>query len=150
MKLIDSNGVIEMNNESNLTRLFQKYDDIQLVYLFGSTTRNKENRLSDIDIAIQVKDSMSKKDRFQLQLQLISELSSILATDKLDLIIMNEASISLNFEIIKANHPIFIRDRSQKIEFEHKILSKYLDRRYYDKRYAVEFMDKISKKGLSF
>ena len=141
---------IKMKNEEKLIKLFQKYDEVQLVYLFGSTARGENNQFSDIDIAVRVKDSMSKKDRFKLQLQLLSDLTSILATDKIDLIIMNEVSLSLNYEIIKSNHSIFVRDHLQKTEFEHKILSKYLDRRYYDKRAANTFINNVSKSGLSF
>jgi predicted nucleotidyltransferase len=139
-----------MKNEGKLIRLFQKYDDVQLAYLFGSAASNEDNSLSDIDIGVLVKDSMSKKNKFKLQLKLLSDLTSILANDKIDLTIMNDVSLSLNFEIIKSNHSIFVRDRSKKIEFEHKILSRYLDRKYYDKRSSNEFINKVSLNGLSF
>ncbi|MGC9336909.1 MAG: hypothetical protein ACP5EQ_02285 [Candidatus Cloacimonadia bacterium] len=55
-------------------------------------------------------------------------------TDIMDLVIMNDAPLSLNYEIIKANHSLFVRDRGEKIDFEHGILSRYLDRKYYEKR----------------
>jgi len=41
---------------------------------------------------------------FALQLKLISELTSLLKTNKIDSVVMNEAPVSLNYEIIKANN----------------------------------------------
>lgn len=121
---------------------------VKLAYLFGSVAEGKEGRLSDIDIAVYLDDSLSKRDRFNLQLNLISQLIGILKTDRVDLVVMNDAPLSLNYEIIKTNHPLFVRDEGKKIDFEHGILSRYLDRRYYEKRWASEFLKKVAEKGI--
>jgi len=139
-----------MKDEKRLIKLFEKYTDVQLAYLFGSSATGKVNPLSDIDIAVQIRDSISVKDKLELQLHLLSELTSIFNTDKIDLIIMNDVSISLNYEIIKYNYPVYIKNKEDKVDFEHKILSMYLDRRYYEKRAANEFLNKVNTKGLSF
>jgi len=78
----------------------------------------------------------------------MSELTGILRTDRIDLVIMNDAPLTLNYEIIKANHPLVIRDEGQKIDFEHSILSCYLDRRYYDKRWTAEFLKNVAERGI--
>jgi len=124
----------------------QKY--IKLTYLFGSVANGKEGKLSDVDIAVLLDDSLSKKERFDLQLKLIGDLSAILKTDNLDLIIMNDAPLSLNYEIIKANYPLFIRNKAEKVDFEANLLSAYLDRRYYEKRASDEFLKKVAEMGL--
>jgi len=61
---------------------------------------------------------------------------------------MNDAPLSLKYEIIKANYPLFIRDRGEKIDFEQKVLSRYLDRRYYEKMAASEFLKKVAVNGI--
>lgn len=66
-----------------------------------------------------------KKERFKIKFRLISDLEDILKTDRLDLVIMNDAPVSLNFEIIKANYPLFIRDKDLKVDLEHYIMSRY-------------------------
>jgi len=81
---------------------------------------------------------------FALQLKLISELTSLLKTNKIDSVVMNEAPVSLNYEIIKANNHIFTRDKT---EFEHITMSRYLDRRYYDKRESDIFWIKYLNAG---
>jgi len=109
----------------------QKY--IKLTYLFGSVANGKEGKLSDVDIAVLLDDSLSKKERFDLQLKLIGDLSAILKTNNLDLIIMNDAPLSLRYEIIKANFQLFIRNKAEKVDFELKILTAYLDSREHQR-----------------
>ncbi|KAF5430911.1 hypothetical protein C5S35_04425 [Candidatus Methanophagaceae archaeon] len=130
-----------------ITDYLNKQERVKLAYLFGSVAEGKEGRLSDVDLAVFLDESLSKKQRFNLQLKLISELTSILKTDKIDLVIMNNAPISLNYEIIKANHPLLVRDEGHRIDFEHRILSRYLDRQYYDKRWTAEFLKQVAKRG---
>ena len=48
----------------------------------------------------------------------------------------------------KSNHPLVVRDEGQKINFEHMILSRYLDRRYYEKRGSAEFLKRVAERGI--
>jgi len=131
--------------EKEVTDFLQKQDPVELAYLFGSVAIQKAGKLSDIDLAIFLDESIEKKERFKIKLRLISDLENILKTDRLDLVIMNDAPISLNFEIIKANHPLFIRDKNLKVDLEHHIISRYLDRQYYDKRWADNLIKKTAR-----
>ena len=134
--------------DKRVVEFLSKQERVKLAYLFGSVAEGKEGKLSDVDLAVFLDESLSKLERFRLQLKLISELTSILKTDRIDLVIMNDAPLTLNYEIIKANHPLLVRDEGQKIDFEHRILSCYLDRRYYDKRWAAEFLKKVAERGI--
>ena len=125
----------------------QKY--IQLSYLFGSSATGKTGPLSDIDIALYLNPNLSRKQFFMKELLLRSELGKILKTNKLiDVVIMNETPVSLNFEIIKHGKIIFERNRDLRINIETEIMSRYLDRRYYDKRHLKNFLGKIRTRGL--
>lgn len=126
----------------------QKY--VRVAYLFGSFARGKEGPLSDVDIAVLLDERLDKSKRFDLRLELITEISGILGimeADKLDVIVMNDAPINLNQEIIKNGKVLVVKDLKKKIEFESKTLSKYLDRIYYDRRGLNEFLDKILRRG---
>ena len=135
-------------DKRRVVEFLNKQKRVELAYLFGSVAEGKEGKLSDVDLAVFLDESLSKLERFNLQLKLISELTGILKTDRIDLVIMNDALLTLNYEIIKANHPLLVRDEGQKIDFEHRILSCYLDRRYYDKRWAAEFLKKVAERGI--
>ncbi len=134
--------------DNKLMDFLSKQDNVKLAYLFGSAASGKAGKLSDIDIAVMLDESLGKKEGFDLQLRLISDISSILKTDKIDLVVINDAPLSLKFEIIKANHPLFVRDRAEKVDFEQRVMSRYLDRRYYEKRAASEFLKKVAARGI--
>ncbi len=131
-----------------LADFFSRQKHIRLAYLFGSAAKGKAGKLSDVDIALRFDDSLSKKERFKLQLNLIGDIAALLKTDKVDLVDIDEAPLSLKFEIIKANCPVFVRDETLKIDFEQEVMSRYLDRRYYEKRAASEFLRKVAVKGI--
>ena len=140
--------VLITGQDKKVVEFLSTQKHVKLAYLFGSVAEGKEGKLSDVDLAVFLDESLSKKERFNLQLKLISELTVIMKTDKVDLVIMNHAPLSLNYEIIKANHPLLVRDEGGKIDFEHGILSRYLDRRYYEKRWAAEFLKKVAERGI--
>lgn len=133
---------------NKLVEFLSEQGHVRLAYLFGSVVRGEEGKLSDVDVAVLLDDSLDKKERFNLQLELISDITEILKTDKVDLIVINDAPLSLNYEIIKANCPVFVRDEVEKIDFEHEVLSRYLDRRYYEKKAAARFLEKVAEKGI--
>ncbi len=133
---------------TKLTDFFSKQEHVKLVYLYGSAAKGKAGKLSDVDIGILLDDSLNKKERFDFQLKLIGDLAEILKTEKIDLVVMNDVPNSLNFEIIKTKCPLFVRDRMEKTDFEHRVLSRYLDRRYYEKRAASEFLKRVAAKGI--
>ncbi len=134
--------------QSKLVKFLSKQGYVRLAYLFGSVARGEDEKLSDVDVAVLLDDSLDKKEKFYLQLELISGITEILKTDEVDLVVINDAPLSLNYEIIKANCPIFVRDEAEKIDFEHGVLSKYLDMRYYEKRAAAGFLKKVAEKGI--
>lgn len=134
-----------MKYENEVKEFLQNQDQVELAYLFGSVAQGGEGKLSDVDLAVFLDESLDEKERFNFKLSLISVLEDILRTDRLDLVIMNDAPVSLNFEIIKANYPLFIRDEDLKVDLEHYIMSRYLDRQYYDRRWADNLIKKTAE-----
>ena len=53
--------------------------------------------------------------------------------NKIDLIIMNNAPLSINHEVIKEGQLIICKDNSEKNNFETYIMSRYLDMKYFMK-----------------
>ena len=91
---------------------------------------------------------MLKKDAFDAELNLISELTGILKTDKVDLIVMNDSPLLLNYNIIK-NGKILKSDESKRVQFEKKILSTYLDEKYYIERHTSNILNRIAQSGFT-
>lgn len=105
----------------------RKYKNIQAVYLFGSTAAGKTGPLSDIDLAVLVKKDFVEKERADFKLKLIAEFTDIFNSDKIDLVILNDAPVQLTFEIISKGILIF-GTREDVAEFEARASSYYHDR----------------------
>ena len=118
---------IEHSVEKLLPKLRDKLrldDSILFMYVFGSYGKGRSGPLSDVDIGVFLKGS---EDYWKKRLQLIGEITSILKTDEVDLVILNEASLSLRFQVIKTGKIIFSRDEEKRIDFEAKTYDFYCD-----------------------
>ena len=113
------------------------YEPVNLVYLFGSHAESLKNEtpdgskigpLSDYDFGV----VLSKKDneinefnydkRFKLQSRLSKELSS-----KVDLVILNEAPIELQYNAISFGIRLYEKTIQNRVEYEARVLGLYGD-----------------------
>ncbi len=129
--------------EKELTEYFSSKDSIILAYLFGSTVRGDTGRLSDVDIGVLLDEKLSKKDRFDLELKLMGEIAALIKKNKIDMVVLNEAPLLLAYNIIK-NGIILKSDETERVKFETKLLSMYMDEKYYIKRHTEETLKRIA------
>ena len=135
-------------NEQDIKKIedcIKKYP-VVTAYIFGSEAKGTSGLLSDIDIAVFVHKGVSKAERFDLRLRFSNELSAVMSRT-VDLVILNDSPLQLSYEIIRHGKLIFCSDKSTKVDLEVDILSRYLDRRYYDKRHAEITLQKIVSGG---
>jgi len=130
-----------------LRRCLEGEEGVVLGYLFGSHAAGLEGPLSDVDVAVFLDGRLSKAKRFELRLKLMRGVSSILKTDKVDVVVMNDAPVTLNYEIIKHGKALVVKDDELQLNVESRILSTYLDRIYYERRSLNEFLEGVIKRG---
>ena len=104
-----------------LTDHLSKYDEIQLVFLFGSTASEHHSKESDIDIAI----------LFQIEpdfyyLDDIKDSLSKLIKKQIDIVILNNASPIIKMQILKNGIPLIRRGSSYE-EFFTRTVVEYAD-----------------------
>jgi len=110
-----------------LKKTFARYPEIKLVYFFGSKAKNKGSLLSDYDFAVYFDKKTNVVRIKEIVLSLISEISSILKTDKVDLVILNQLlSPALKFNIIKDGKLIY-EQPPYRLLVEPFIYSEYFD-----------------------
>jgi uncharacterized protein len=129
-----------------LTDFFSKVDFVKVAYLFGSTVRVEANCLSDTDIAVLFDDALSKEEAFDFQLKLIGELTTLLKTNSVDLVALNDSPLLLTYNAIR-NGVILKSDEPVRVRFETKIMSRYLDEQYHIKRHTRESLKRIARSG---
>lgn len=116
--------------KNTLSAFFQNRDEVLLAYLFGSVAEDKQNRLSDLDIAVLVEtDKLGKLDEqpFGYQVSVMTDVISLLKTNDVDLVILNYATPLLSHEVVKYGEVVFCRDEEMRIQFEVRSLQQYID-----------------------
>lgn len=111
-----------------LREVLQNNKDIIFAYLFGSYGKNKISPLSDVDIALYLKENLA--DYYPKKLTYLEIINKILLTDEVDLVILNQAPLYLQFEIIKTGKLLFCHDHLKRIKFVSKVIMLYLDTEY--------------------
>lgn len=129
-----------------LSEFFNKKEYVELAYLFGSTAEGTEGPLSDIDIGVYLSSKLTKGERIEKRLELIGELSTLLKNDHVDLLVMNDAAPVINFEVIRPNVPLFVRNEDLKLDVEQYVMSRYLDRKYHEDFLNRELLKRIREK----
>ena len=132
--------------EQKLRKFFSKIEGVTLAYLFGSTVRGEANHLSDIDIAVLFDDTLLQKEAFDLHVEVISELTGLLKTNNVDLVVLNDSPLLLTYNVIREGI-ILKSDEPIRVKFETKIMSRYLDERYHIQRHARESLRRIAERG---
>ncbi|AKB81849.1 nucleotidyltransferase [Methanosarcina barkeri 3] len=130
-----------------LSEFFSKKEYVELAYLFGSTAEGTEGPLSDIDIGVYLSSKLTKGERIEKRLELIGELSTLLKNDHVDLLVMNDAAPVINFEVIRPNVPLFVRNEDLKLDVEQYVMSRYLDRKYHEDFLNRELLKRIREKS---
>jgi len=110
-----------------LKKTFSHYPEIKLVYFFGSKAKNKASILSDYDFAVYFDKKISISQIKEITLSLIAKISSILKSDNIDLVILNQSlSPILKFNIIKEGKLIYEKP-PYKLLVEPLIYNEYFD-----------------------
>ena len=81
----------------------------------------------------------------ELQLDLISQILRIIHSDEVDLVVLNEASPLLAYEVIRGGNVLFCRDESKKTRYEARTINRYLDWRPFSRIYQRYLFEDIRK-----
>jgi predicted nucleotidyltransferase len=113
-----------------LKSFLQKKPEVLYVYVFGSFI--KDQPFEDLDVALYLR---NRRGREVLKLE--RELEEFLRLP-VEVSLLNEASLSFAFRIVKEGRLIFARDNRARCDFEEKIRVLYFDFLPFYQRYYKE------------
>ena len=121
---------LNMNLDEAVKRLKDLFPQTQvsLAYLFGSFARNEAGELSDLDLAVLF--ATKKDELYSAYMDLMLEVQKALATERLDLLLLNSASPSEKFEIIRSGELLYSRNEQEINDFEMDVIRRYQDTAY--------------------
>ena len=105
-------------------RYLENQAEVRFAYLFGGLAAGRIGPLSDIDLAVYLKER-SRASR--VKIRLLDNLIDLLRTEEIDLVILNAAPLPLAYRIIKNKRILVDRDPFLRHRYESLIIREYLD-----------------------
>ena len=129
-----------------LTKVLKREEDILFAILFGSYARGDYFSTSDIDVAVYLKKYDSNSFHYVAKLE--AKLMSVLKTDNVDLVILNDASPALKYEIVTEGELLFAQDEDEFYLYYSYVLREFFDFRYHQKKFFNHAVAEIRRKKI--
>jgi uncharacterized protein len=107
-------------------------EPVRLAFLFGSYGTERVHEKSDIDVAVLLDRSLTKNERHKMLVRLYTRFGEALAEegDRVDIALLNDASILLRFNVFLERKVLFEADRLERILYECAVWREYEDQEY--------------------
>lgn len=127
-----------------LGRSLASRNDVLVAWLFGSHARGDAGPLSDIDVAVLL-DEAACRDLFRSRLTIIGELTAVLGTDDVDVVVLNETPLALNYRVLRDGVLVHCRDQQSVIDFTWRTVTRYLDFKPFLERYERTLLERAAR-----
>jgi hypothetical protein len=133
-----------------LKSIFKDYPYIASAYLFGSQASGKTGPMSDIDIAILLKDNAPKgRELIHAEDYLAYKIETALQAKVVDLIELNRQKLIFVHNVLRTGKLIYDADPDFRIKFVTKVISDYCDfeltLRFMDKYYFEGYRRRLAR-----
>ncbi|MBI3456111.1 MAG: nucleotidyltransferase domain-containing protein [Candidatus Rokubacteria bacterium] len=100
-------------------------------YVFGRAASGRLTPLSDADVAVYLDETV---DPVEARLAAIRAVTRHLATEEVDLVVLNTAPTALVGRILQNRRVVYDRDPFQRHRFESRALREFFDFRVFEQR----------------
>jgi predicted nucleotidyltransferase len=110
-----------------IERALRSRPEVLEAYLFGSRARQDSQAHSDIDVAVYLDRSAPSETAYGCRAELASSLMTALASNAVDVVILNEASPLLYHRVLRDGMRLFARDLKAATTREGRAISRFCD-----------------------
>lgn len=111
----------------NISKILEKEPDILFAYLFGSYAKGIQNKKSDIDIAIYLKDEKILEKNPLYPSRVAIKIERELGEKRiLDIRVLNGSTLRFKNQVLYGKL-LFSKDEKKRIQFETSSLDEYFD-----------------------
>lgn len=115
--------------------VFQQYD-VLAIYVFGSHAKGTTHFLSDLDIGVIFKDfPKQKRNTEEIYTEILAALKKEFKGKNIDLVFLQEAPISLQFDALVNGQCIFTVDQTKLSIIKEEVMNKHYDFRPVSKMF---------------
>lgn len=121
--------------------------NIIAAYLFGSRARGTADALSDVDIAVLLRDGRNSQEwLWAVEDELAVTVCDLLQSSDVDLVILNSVPLTFQFEIIVTGELLLSNDEAARTDFEVAVMTRYWDFKKYDEEYDHYLLVRIKER----
>ncbi len=102
----------------------KEHPKVMAIILFGSYAKGTQKPISDVDIAVIVKDPDKSIE---------AEVSSF-SSNVFDVVNFHRLPLYIQFEVLKYGKPLFVRDAEYFLDIKRNVLKEYLEMSYLYER----------------
>jgi len=124
-----------------------KDNHVIALFAFGSLATGQLKRFSDLDFGILVSGTLNRQERFDKHLYLMGTFNSVLGTDEVDLVLMNDAPMKFCHEILKTGKLLHCAHTEELVDFSERIIMRYLDFKYFRDNFDETFLEGVGYHG---
>ena len=112
---------------ARVARALLPLDAVRAALLYGSSVTGRTRADSDIDVAVLLDTLPPPPMRKELLWKILGALGGQLRSDRVDLVLLNEAPPKLAFHVLKYGREVFVRDASELHAFRVRTYSRHAD-----------------------
>ena len=120
---------------------------VAMAYLYGSYGKGTQNKNSDIDIALVLKNNLSRLEILKIELQIATLLDKKFQSE-FDIRSINNAPLRVKGEVVTQGHLLYCSDENLRITFETFNRDRYFDFLPASRSMRRIYFDSIKSGGL--
>ncbi len=124
---------------------FEGREDIIAVYLFGSRAQGEGDHLSDVDLAVLLREDLPKETLWRLEERLAVEISERLENRNLDFVVLNLAPLVAQFEVISTGRLLLSNDEVRRTDYEVAVMTEWWDFQKYEELFDRYLLERIKE-----
>ena len=125
LSALTQTAMLSDEHADRLREVFAAHPAVRAAYVFGSVAAGRERDRSDLDLGIVVdSDRWEPTDH---KVSLITACMEAAGRDRIDLVVLNDASLVVQFEAVRPNLLLYARD-----DFHHGRFCSKVARMYWD------------------
>jgi predicted nucleotidyltransferase len=118
-------------DKTKITELVLSYK-IGLILIFGSYARDDVQKRNDLDIGIYLNEMINPQDLWELQ----TRLMELFQRDDIDIVVLNDTSPFLLFNVLKHHIPLYISSEQLFDQFKTIAMKRYWQYNAHFKKFA--------------
>lgn len=137
-RTLRSTPMLSEDKADRLREVFAAHPAVRAAYVFGSVAAERERANSDLDLGIVVyPDRWAPTDH---KIPLIGDCMDAAKRDRVDLVVLNDAPLVVQFEAVRLNEPLYGAD-----DFDHGAFISKVVRMYWDFEPYLDYQRKVYK-----